>query len=125
MNNETGTTEQEPEALYGKVIGIVNDRSKMKTMNESFTSIGVDHVEILDGAIGIQRLESWKESVSQYFFGDMEAEMLSRYLEAVASGLIVFAAAVSSEAAEKAAELAKMQGASDVTHFGNSVITNY
>jgi hypothetical protein len=71
MNNETGTAEQQPQrALYGKVIGIVNDRSQLKTLAESLTSIGADSVEILDGAIGIQRLESCKESVSQYFFGD-------------------------------------------------------
>ncbi len=51
--------------------------------------------------------------------------MLQRYLDAVDNNLIVFAAPVESEMANSAAEIAKTNGASEVTHFGNSVVTNY
>ena len=57
--------------------------------------------------------------------GDMEAEMVQRYLEAVEGGLIVFAAVVEPEAANHAATTAKGRGASEVVHFGDWVITNY
>ena len=55
----------------------------------------------------------------------MEGEMLQRYLDAVANDLIVFAAVVVPELAEKTSRIAKMHGASEVVHFGNSVVTNY
>ncbi len=43
----------------------------------------------------------------------------------VADDLIVFAAVVVPDLTDKAAEITKKQGASDVVHFGNSVVTNY
>lgn len=88
-------------------------------------TLGAGDIEVLDGLPGIAQLEKWKEGVSEYFFGDMEGEMLQRYLDAVKNNLIVFAAPVESEIANSAAETAKTNGASEVTHFGNSVITNY
>ncbi|MEJ7595467.1 MAG: hypothetical protein WKF77_28460 [Planctomycetaceae bacterium] len=126
MNMETETIEQNPErTLYGKLLGIVQNRHQLKALCESFATPGACDIEVLDGLSGIAQLEKWKDDVSQYFFGDMEGEMLQRYLDAVKNNLIVFAAPMESEMANSAAEIAKTHGASEVTHFGNSVITNY
>ena len=126
MDNDIGTIKQGPErALYGKVVGIVKYRNQIESLCESLAILGVREVEVLNGDSGTKRLETWKETVSQYFFGDMEGEMLQRYLAAVANDLFVFAADVAPELADKTAEIAKMQGASDIVHFGNSAVTNY
>lgn len=126
MNMETETIEQNPEpALYGRLFGIVQYRHQLKALCESFATLGAGEIEVLDGLSGIAQLEKWKVDVSQYLFGDMEGEMLQRYLDAVKNNFIVFAAPVESEMANSAAELAKTSGASEVTHFGNSMITNY
>ncbi len=126
MNMETETIEQNPEpALYGRLFGIVEYRHQLKALCESFATLGAGEIEVLDGLSGIAQLEKWKVDVSQYLFGDMEGEMLQRYLDAVKNNFIVFAAPVESEMATSAAELAKTSGASEVTHFGNSMITNY
>ena len=123
---ETETIEQNPEpALYGRLFGIVEYRHQLKALCESFATLGAGEIEVLDGLSGIAQLEKWKVDVSQYLFGDMEGEMLQRYLDAVKNNFIVFAAPVESEMATSAAELAKTSGASEVTHFGNSMITNY
>jgi hypothetical protein len=126
MNNDNGTMKQDPErGLYGKLIGVVRYRSQLKPLCESLSTLGISDVTILDGPSGTQKLEAWKETVSQYFFGDMEGEMLGRYLDAVRNELIVFAAETEPEHADEAAEIATTHGASEVAHFGNSVITNY
>jgi len=126
MNNETETIEQTPVGhLYGKVIGIF----KLQTQLEAFiTQLGttvVGDVESLSGLNGTKQLESWKESFSQYFFGEMEIKMLQLYLDAAAVDLIVFAVEVESDLANETAEIAKANGAVNVVYFGNSVVTNY
>ncbi|MEJ7590034.1 MAG: hypothetical protein WKF77_00645 [Planctomycetaceae bacterium] len=126
MNNDTETVKQMPDrTLYGKVIGVVKFQYQLTSLCDSLAILGVREVEVLNGDSGTKRLETWKETVSQYFFGDMEGEMLQQYLDAVANDLFVFAAAVVPELADKAAEIAKMNGASQVVHFGNSTVTNY
>ncbi len=126
MNNDTETIKQKPDrALYGKVVGVVKYRYQLKALCESLSILGVREVEVLNGPSGTKRLETWKETVSQYFFGDMEGEMLQRYLDAVANDLIVFAAVVVPDLAEKTARIANMAGASEVVHFGNSAVTSY
>ncbi len=126
MKNVTETITQNPErALYGKVFGVVKYRYQLKFLCESLTLLGVHEVDVLNGPGGTTRLETWNQAVPQFFFGDMEGEMLRRYLDAIADDLIVFAAVVVGELAHKAADAAKKQGASDVVYFGNSVVTNY
>ena len=126
MHSDTETIKQKPDrALYGKVIGVVKYRYQLKSLCESLAILGVREVEVLNGPSGTKRLETWKETVSQYFFGDMEGEMLQRFLDAVANDLIVFAAVVVPELVEKTARIANMQGASEVVHFGNSAVTSY
>ena len=126
MNIETGTIEQNPErVLHGNIFGIIQYRHQLKALCDSLATLGVGHIKVFDGLPGIAQLEKWKEGVSECFFGDMEGEMLQRYLDAVKNNFIVFAAPVESEMANRAAEIAKTNGASEVTHFGNSVITNY
>ena len=123
METDLGSTTVS--TLYGKVIGIVEQRDQLQAVCEALTQLGVQDVEVLDGVAGIQRLDGWQVAVSEYFFGDMELEMVHRYRDAVHNGLIVFAAAVMPEIADQAAESAKERGASEVVHFGNSVIKNY
>jgi len=126
MTQETGTIEQNPNhALYGKLFGIIQYRHQLKALSNSLATLTTGEIEVLDAIRGIDQLERLKENVSQYFFGDMEGQMLEQYLEAVKNNLIVFAVHVDSAMANSAAEIAKTNGASEVTHFGNSVVTNY
>ena len=123
---ETGTTDLAPESeLYGKIIGVIQSRKQVETLCESLDAIGIREVEILDGPTGVTQVAKWKGSVSQYFMGDIEDKMLRSYLNAVTNNLIVFAAVVESDNANDVAETAKTKGATEVTHFGHSVITNY
>lgn len=110
---------------YGKVIGIVANRDQLQAVSEALSKLGVNDVEVFEGAAGIKLLDREQDGVSQCFLGDMEAEMVQRYLDAVKGGLIVFAAVVEPETANHAATTAKRRGASEVVHFGNWVITNY
>ena len=126
MRNETEGVTQNPErTLYGKVMGVLKYRDQLKSLCDSLTLLGIREVEVLDGLSGRKRLQTWNTAVSPFIFGDMEVEMMQRYLDAVVGEFIVFAAVVESDLADKAAELAKLQGATDVVHFGNSVVTNY
>ena len=126
MNINTETVQQKPErTLYGNVIGVVKYRYQLNALCESLAILGVREVEVLNGPSGTRRLETWKESASQYSFGDMEGEMLQQYLDAVANDRIVFAAVVVPELADKTAEIVKMAGAFDVVHFGDFAVTNY
>ncbi len=110
---------------FGKVIGIVETREKLRAVSEALTQLGVPEVEILNGVLGVETLEDEKVAVSNFFFGDMEAVMVQRYLTAVKSGKTVFAAKVESEFVEQAAASIKALGATDIVHFGDWVITNY
>ena len=110
---------------YGKVIGVVKSRVQLQAVTEALANLGVLDVEVLGGATGIELLNSEQDAVSQCFLGDMEAEMIARYLLAVKNGEIVFAAVTEPATADQAAEAAKAHGASAVVYFGNWVITNY
>ena len=122
--NESATLEPE-KTPYGKVIGIVENRDQLQAVSGALSKLGVNDVEVLEGAAGIKLLDREQDGASHYFLGDMEAEMVQRYLDAVKNGLIVFAAVVEPETADQAATTAKGRGASEVVHFGNWVITNY
>ena len=110
---------------FGKVIGIVETREKLRAVSEALTQFGVPEVEILNGVLGVETLEDEKVAVSNFFFGDMEAVMVQRYLTAVKNGQTVFAAQVESEFVEQSAASIKALGATDIVHFGDWVITNY
>ena len=125
MNMETGTTELAPERdLCGRLIGVIQSRQQLKPLCVSLNTLGIREVEVFDGPAGVTKLEKWKKGVSQYFFGDMEGEMLRRYVHAVRNDHIVFAAVVEAEAFSNAAETARTQGATEMTHFGQFVIAN-
>ena len=110
---------------FGKVIGIVSTREKLRAVSEVLTQLGVPEVEVLNGVLGVETLEDEKVAVENFFFGDMEAVMVQRYLTAVKNGQIVFAAKVESESVEQAAASIKALGATEIVHFGDWVITNY
>ncbi|MBC7817505.1 MAG: hypothetical protein IAG10_11490 [Planctomycetaceae bacterium] len=126
MKTDDGSIGVEPEkTAYGKVIGVVKNRDQLQAVSEALSKLGVQDVEVLDGAAGIKVLDSEQDAVANCFMGDMEADMVQRYLDAVKKGLIVFAAKVEPETTDQAAETAKARGASEVVHFGDWVITNY
>ena len=110
---------------YGKVIGIIKSHDQLQSVSEALSKLGVLDVEVLGGSPGVEVLSSEQDAVSQCFLGDMEEEMITRYLTAVKSGQIVFAAVAEPAIADQAAEAAKAQGASEVVYFGHWVITNY
>ncbi len=110
---------------YGKVIGIVENRKQFQTVSEELSKLGAHQVDAYEGNPGINLLSGEQDTVSQSFLGDMDAEMMKRYLDAVKNGQIVFSAVVAPEVVDQAAETAKAQGASEVVHFGAWVITNY
>lgn len=126
MKLETEDIGQNPDrALYGRVLGILQDSDKFGAFRDLLASQGIGEIETLEGLAGIARLEEWKEEVAHYFFGDMEGKMLDRYLDAAKERLTVFSIVVESDAANGIAGIAKANGAVQVAHFGNSVITNY
>lgn len=126
MTNESEMSGQEPHAgLYGKVVGAVRTSDQLESLVEALEQIGVSEIKVLQGASGTQQLETWKETFSQYFFGDMELKMLKRYLDALAADFLVFTAAVESDQADATAETAKAHEAIDIVYFGNSAVTNY
>ena len=126
MKPDTDEIDKNSEStLYGRIFGILPDREKLKSLDASLTSLGTVVIEILDGPAGIAKLEEWKEEVAQYFFGDMEGEMLQRYTDAAKDRLMVFSIVVDSSQANGVGKMAKASGAVEVTHFGNSAITNY
>ena len=110
---------------FGKVIGIVESRDQLQAVTAALSALGVQDIEVLDGAAGIKNLNSEQDAVANCFLGDMEADMVHRYLEAVKHGQIVFAAVVEPEVADEAAEAVKAQGATELAHFGTWMITNY
>ena len=113
MRTDVGSVAVEPEkSPYGKVIGIVKSRDQLQAVTQALSKLGVQDIEVLEGAAGIKLLDKEQAGAAQYFLGDMEAEMVQRYLEAVKGGLIVFAAVVESETANHAATTAKERGAS-------------
>ena len=126
MNAVDGSVIAPPKMTpFGKVIGIVETREKLRAVSEALTQFGVPEVEVLNGALGVETLEDDKVAVSNYFFGDMEAVMVQRYLPAVKGGQTVFAAIVESEFVQQAAASIKALGATEIVHFGDWVITNY
>ena len=126
METETETSESKTgSTLYGKLIGVIEKRDQVQPLCEELSTLGVREIEVLEGENGIKRMESSLEAVSKFFFGDMESEMVQRYLDAVKKRMIVFVALVVPETADQAAETAKGRGALNVVHFGNSVVTNY
>ena len=126
METETEAAASEAgSTLYGKVIGIVEHRVQLQAVTDALKTQGLLEIEVMAGPAGIQRLDTWRAAVSEYFFGDMEVEMVQRYLDAVQNGWLVFAAMVVPEEADQAGKAAKELGATDVVHFGNSVIRNY
>ena len=126
MKTEDESAVVEPEKTpYGKVIGIVENRDQLQAVSEALSKQGVQEFEVLAGAEGIKVLESEQDAVANCFLGDMEAEMVHRYLDAVKNGRIVFAAVVEPETANQVAETAKARGATEVVHFGTWMITNY
>ena len=126
MKPDNGSIGVEPEMTpFGKVIGIVDNHRQLQAVTEALSKLGVQKVEMLAGDAGLNDLDSERDAVANCFLGDMEAEMIQRYLKAVKNGLIVFAAEVEPEIADQAAETAKARGATEVVHFGSLVITNY
>ena len=123
--NDSSADEKSDETLYGKLIGGMTTRKELDVFCEQLSEHGVREIEVLDGSSGTEQLEAWHDTVSQYLMGDMEAEMVQRYLNAVSEGKIVFAAVVAPADADRVGELAREAGAFHVAYFGNSVVTNY
>jgi len=126
MQPETDSTDPNLDrALYGRLLGIIQDREKLNALSDSLTQSETGQLEIMQGPKGIGTLEKWKEDSDQFFFSDMEGEMLQRYLEAANENLVVFSIVVKSSDANEVAEMAKSSGAVEVVHFGNSAVTHY
>ncbi|MFM9964885.1 MAG: hypothetical protein ACKV2Q_27085 [Planctomycetaceae bacterium] len=113
------------ESPFGKVIGIVESRAQLQAVTAALSALGVQNIEVLDGAAGIKSLDGEQDAVANCFLGDMEADMVQRYRDAVKNGQIVFTAVVEPESADEAAEAVKAQGATEIAHFGTWMITNY
>ena len=126
MSTITGSTASNAaRTIYGKLIGVTPNRDVLQAICDGLTTIGVREVEVLDGPTGVQQLDKWRDAAARCFFGDMEEDLVVRYLAAINQRLIIFAAVVLPETADQAAEMAKAKGAGDVVYFGNSVVTSY
>ncbi len=126
MNSHDSRTETVPErSLYGNIIGILENRRELERVQNELLKLGASNFISLNTLDGIDQMVKWRESVAQYFMGDMETKMLERYIDAARSEQGVFAVTVSPDLANEAGALAKSLGAVQVVHFGDSVITNY
>lgn len=123
--SDTSTESDMKEAFGGKVVGIVSESRRVESLCQTMLSLGLEKIELLEGPRGRERLDEWLDTASHYIFGETEQEMVQRYRDAVHQGYVIFAVDVESTDARDVAESAKREGATEVVHFGNSVITNY
>ena len=119
------TTAAPPTTPYGKIFGVIKYRYQLKRLCESLAEINVREIEVLDGSAGLQRLLAWEDTFSHYIPGQRQTDVLSHYLEALKSDLIVFTAVVEPGQESIAARNAKAHGATRITHFGDSVVASY
>lgn len=126
MNATNGSENQKPKVSpYGKVMGIVKSTQQFRTIADALVKLGVHDVTELTGRGGLELLDREEDTVSDYVLGDMEPKMVQLYHDAVKNGDVVFVASVNPDSADRIAEVAKAQGALQVVHFGEWVITNY
>ena len=109
----------------GKVLGIAENPAIFDAVATAWTGLGVQKIENWNGPLGIETMDTEKVEAAGRIFGDMELIMAQRYLTAVQSGEIVFAAVVEPKSIETAAELAKAVGARELVHFGRLAIRNF
>jgi hypothetical protein len=110
---------------YGKVMGVVETHEQLQRLTNALAAMDIKNVRVLQGKDG-ERFLKREEDVTDYFvLGDVEPEAVYRYLEAVKNGYIAFAVSVNPDAADRVAEMAKAEGANNLVHFGEWVITNY
>lgn len=109
----------------GKVLGIAENPAMFDAVATAWTRLGVQRIENWNGPLGIETMDTEKVEAAGRIFGDMELIMAQRYLTAVQSGKIVFAAVVEPKNVETAAELAKVIGAHELVHFGRLAIRNF
>lgn len=114
--------EQSP---YGKLIGVVQNHDQLRVIHEALKKIGLEKFEVFEGVPGVKLLDSEEADISHCSWGEVEAKTVQQYLDAVKNGQIVFAATVESATADKASEIAKARGATEIVHFGHLVITGY
>jgi hypothetical protein len=126
MQTEYESTTVVPDITpYGKIFGVAENRDQLKRLCEALAELGIREVEIFDGSAGVQRLTTWHDASAQHLLGERETSHVLQYLEALKDHCIVFAAVVESGLENAAAETANAQGASQIVHFGNSVVTSY
>lgn len=109
----------------GKVLGIAENPAMFDAVTAAWTRLGVQGIENWNGPLGVETMEVDKVEAAGRIFGDMELIMSQRYLTAVQSGEIVFAAVVEPKNIETAAGLAKSIGARELVHFGRLAIRNF
>jgi len=110
---------------YGRIFGVAENRDQLKQQCDSLAELGIREVEIFEGSAGVQRLTAWHVATAKHLLGERETAYVLHYLEAVKNHFIVFAAVVESGLENAAAEVAMTHGASQIVHFGNSVVTSY
>ena len=75
MTTDNGITSVESmKSPIGKVIGVVETRAQFQAVSEALAKLGVQEVEVLEGANGINHLEDDQAAVAQCILGDMEAK---------------------------------------------------
>ena len=71
MTTDNGITSVESmKSPIGKVIGVVETRAQFQAVSEALAKLGVQEVEVLEGANGINHLEDDQAAVAQCFLGD-------------------------------------------------------
>jgi hypothetical protein len=114
-----------PASPYGKIFGVLKYRHELKGLCLSLGAVGVLEIDVFDGTAGMLRLRTWEEQFSHYFLADRETGLLTDYREAVSNNQIVFTAVVDYDQETGAAAAAKACGATQVSSFGDSVLTIY
>lgn len=107
-----------------KVMGVMDHPEKLNRLLRALDALGAEETEVLSGSAGARCLQNVKSSVGGFLdavLGDMESAMLKVYLQAVESGLVVFAVPCASENREPIVDAAIRAGAHHVVHFGQTV----
>ncbi len=125
-NDGEFSTSDEPTSIYGKLMGVFDEKSDLESLMQNSYDSAVGPFEVIEGKDGVAILQRWQEVISHLFMGEMEMKMIREYLNALNANQIVFAVPVSSaQLAESLAQTAKACNASNVVYFGRSVVTNF
>ena len=103
----------------GKVLGVIDTQKQFNDVVAALKEAGFDKVTAVHGDDGIHLLERFEG----FFWGDAEQPVLQRHIDELKAGHFIFAVQVASDDAVQASQIASIQGARFLVHFGLATVT--